>query len=93
LPKNRLDCVYGMESVTIPFDCSGQPDPACADCNVTNGLKLFAAVGYNSPTGRNLTDFTVDTGSLGVVIPAKELGPDAGPTGPGVKFYDSSGNT
>jgi hypothetical protein len=94
LPKNRLGCVYGMESVTIPFDCGGQPDPACADSNVTNGLKLFAAVGYNSPTAGNLTDFTVDTGSLGVVVPAKELGPDAiGPAGPGVKFYDSSGNT
>jgi hypothetical protein len=41
-----------------------------------------------------LQDFTIDTGSLGAIVPLQDLGPDAiGPGGPGVKFYDSSGNT
>ncbi len=55
-------------------------------------LTLKASVGYNSsPT---LETFTIDTGSLGVVVPLDHLGPDAiGPGAPGSKFYDSSGFT
>jgi len=59
-----------------------------------NGLTLGAAIGYDNAVSGDLKDFTVDTGSLGAIVPVGDLGPDAiGPGGPGVKFYDSSGNT
>jgi len=97
LPWNQPSpCAYGTESFTLPFDCGGLTGSACTSYNITNDLNLMAAIGYDDDTkvGNNLTDFTIDTGSLGALVPAYELGPDAiGPAGPGVKFYDSSGRT
>ena len=95
LPRKRpSSCAYGTQSFTIPFDCNGQTGSACASYNITNGLEVKAAIGYDKPTDQDLTDFAIDTGSLGALVPASALGPDAiGPAGPGVKFYDSSGNT
>jgi hypothetical protein len=94
LQKNKPPCVYGAQAFTIPFDCGGESDPACANDNLTGGLRVIGAIGYNNPTQQNLQDFTIDTGSLGAVVPLNDLGPDAiGPAGPGVKFYNSSGNT
>jgi hypothetical protein len=97
LPRNQPSpCAYGTESFTLPFDCGGLTGSACTNSNIANGLNLMAAIGYNDDTkaGNNLTDFAIDTGSRGALVPASWLGPDAiGPAGPGVKFYDSSGNT
>jgi hypothetical protein len=94
LQRNKPPCAYGAQAFTIPFDCGNEPDPACANDNITGGLKVIGAIGYNNPTQQELQDFTIDTGSLGAIVPLKDLGPDAiGPAGPGVKFYDSSGNT
>jgi hypothetical protein len=92
--KNRPTCVYGAQDVTIPFDCGNEVDPACGNDNLTGGLRVIGAIGYNNPTQQDVQDFTIDTGSLGAIVPLKDLGPDAiGPGGPGVKFYNSSGNT
>jgi hypothetical protein len=94
LPRNKIACAYGTQGFTIPIDCGGEADPACSNDNIANGLKVIGSIGYNSPTAPDLKDFTIDTGSLGAVVPLTDLGPDAiGPGGPGVKFYDSSGNT
>ncbi len=97
LPWNQPSpCAYGTQSFTLPFDCGSLTGSSCANSNIANGLNLMAAIGYNDDTkaGNNLSDFAIDTGSLGALVPAYELGPDAiGPAGPGVKFYDSSGNT
>jgi hypothetical protein len=94
LPQQKnLPCAYGTQNFTIPFDCS-EDDTACPYDNIAGGLKVFGAIGYNHPTVQDLQDFTIDTGSLGAIVPSKDLGPDAiGPAGPGVKFYNSSGNT
>ncbi len=88
---NPIDCTYGTESYTLPLLCDdGGPAADCVDETMENGLRVEAAVGTNV----ELQSFTVDTGSLGVIVPASEIG--AGATGPGaagVKFYDSSGRT
>lgn len=62
-----------------------------------NALQINADVGYSTsaPT-TTLKTFTIDTGSLGVVVPVSELpnnGTVIGPGAAGVKYYDSSGNT
>jgi hypothetical protein len=94
LQRHKVPTAYGSKNFVIPFDCSGEPDPACANDNIAGGLRVVGAIGYNNPTQQNLQDFTIDTGSLGAIVPLKDLGPDAiGPAGPGVKFYNSSGNT
>ena len=95
LQRNRPSaCSYENNSFTIPFDCGGQTGSACSTSNITNGLEVMAAIGYDNPKDQDLTDFAIDTGSLGALVPASALGPDAiGPGGPGVKFYNSSGNT
>ena len=92
--RNKIPCAYGTRNFTLPFDCGGETDPACANDNIAKGLKVIGAIGYDHPTQQNLQDFTIDTGSLGAIVPSTDLGPDAiGPAGPGVKFYNSSGNT
>jgi hypothetical protein len=95
LQANPIDCVYGSTSISLPLVCDGAPTPGeCASYNVTNGLRAKATVGYAAPTAENFQTYTIDTGSLGVVVPLADLGPDAvGPAGPGRKYYDSSGNT
>jgi hypothetical protein len=94
LARNKIACAYGTQGFTIPIDCGGEADPACSNDNIANGLRVIGAIGYNSPTAPELKDFTIDTGSLGAIVPVTDLGPNAiGPGGPGVKFYDSSGNT
>lgn len=94
LPKNRPACSYGAQSFTIPTICGGATDPGdCAANNMANGLQVNAAVGFNSPAAMAFVPYTIDTGSLGVIVPLSEIGPDAiGPAGPGKKYYDSSGN-
>ena len=90
----------------LPATCSSGAPGTCAGTVVdTTGIRLRTAVGYAQGSSSNGTpappvshgdsvyrDFTVDTGSLGVALPASELGPNAiGPAGPSYKYYDSSG--
>lgn len=86
LQQNTLPCSSGSTSYQVPL-VGTLPGP----------LQVMADVGYNtsSPT-TSLTTFTIDTGSLGVVVPISELPTSAnviGPGAPGVTYYDSSGNT
>ncbi len=94
LPKHRPACSYLAQSSIIPTVCGGASNPAdCAANNMTGGLQVNAAVGYNTPGPTNFSEYTIDTGSLGVIVPVSDLGPDAiGPAGPGKKYYNSSGN-
>lgn len=93
--QNPIDCAYGDLSYDVPVLCSTPGDPTtCATEAIENGLKVEAAVGYAAPADDDLVEFAIDTGSLGVIVPASELGPDAiGPGAMGTTFYDSSGNT
>lgn len=86
LKKNTPSCVYGSMSYEVPL-VGTLPD----------ALQVKADVGYdqNAPIS-SLATYTIDTGSLGVVVPSHELPNNAnviGPGAPGVKYYDSSGNT
>lgn len=61
---------------------------------VENGLQISAVVGFANAVASDLQTFTIDTGSLGVVVPASDIGPDkVGPGPASEKMYDSSGNT
>jgi len=96
----------GTASYTTPTNChSGTSGSACATLNVdTRGLSLMAAVGYGAsvpsspapataPTDGQLASYTVDTGSIGTMVPYTQLGPDSvGPGPAAMKYYDSSGN-
>src|ERR1700727_2908270 len=62
LQKNKPPCAYNAQDFTIPFDCGSQVDPACANDNLTTGLRVIGAIGYNNPTQQDLQDFTIDTG-------------------------------
>jgi len=86
LQQNSLPCSYGSTSYPVKLS-GGLPNP----------LMIKADVGY--PSG-SLTDtykdYTIDTGSLGVIVPIGELPKNANVIGPGpvgVTYYDSSGNT
>ena len=86
LKQNTPSCTYGSTKYNIPLVQT-----------LPNALQVNADVGYNvsSPT-TTLNVYTIDTGSLGVVVPSKELpnnGNVIGPGAVGVKYYDSSGNT
>ncbi len=75
---NRVECA--ASTVSYPLDLLS---------SAPNTLDVQAAVGYGSSP--KLARFTIDTGSLGVVVPAAELGPDAiGPGAAGLVFYSSS---
>jgi len=81
-----------------PSSCSGSTNgnlsyPVSLVESLPSALQINAAVGTTSKT---FSQFTIDTGSLGVVVPESELlsnGVIAGPGAMGVKYYDSSGNT
>jgi hypothetical protein len=100
--KNRQSpgkCSYQMSSFPLGTDCA----PASVPGNCTNmtsgaGIQIEAAIGASPPSTFHL--YTVDTGSLGVLVPqslmpAVNLTPGetqvVGPAGPGVKYYDSNG--
>jgi hypothetical protein len=79
--QNRPSCTYG--AMTYDADVLA---------TVPNPIHVNAVVGVDNPTTADVAVFTIDTGSLGVVVPKSELGPDVhGPGAPGQKFYDSSG--
>jgi hypothetical protein len=84
LPKNA-DCSLQSTSIQLPLHCAESPCTAAQ--TIESGLDVTASIG-----GGATHVFEVDTGSLGVVLPATELGPQAvGPGPAGVKFYDSDG--
>lgn len=86
LQQNPLACQYGTNFYEIPLTQS-----------LPDALQIQADVGYSttSPT-TTLKTFSLDTGSLGVIVPLAELAQNADVIGPGpagVTYYDSSGNT
>jgi hypothetical protein len=84
LPKNAA-CALASASVELPLHCAETPCTAAQ--TIESGLDVMASIG-----GGAAHVFEIDTGSLGVVVPASELGPQAvGPGPAGVKFYDSDG--
>ncbi|MBN9226303.1 MULTISPECIES: hypothetical protein [Legionella] len=85
LQQNTPPCSYRNTSYQVPL-VQTLPYP----------LQVMADVGYNtSSSTATLNKFTIDTGSLGVIVPIHELPISnvIGPGAPGVKYYDSSGNT
>lgn len=86
LQQNPLPCRYAPVSYNVPLTQT-----------LPDALQIQADVGYStsSPTS-TLTTYTLDTGSLGVVVPVTELPKNADVIGPGPAgetFYNSSGNT
>jgi hypothetical protein len=83
--QNRLPCTsFGSQSYQVPLQST-----------VPDVLKIMATVGHDDPAPADFKKFTIDTGSLGTVVPIDEISP-ADVTGPGPKgivFYNSSGNT
>jgi hypothetical protein len=80
---NRPACSYG--SVSMPVNVTS---------NVPNEIRMMAVVGSDNPQASQAKSFTLDTGSLGVVVTKESLimGPNVhGPGAAGQKFYDSSG--
>ena len=106
LSLEHVPTALGTASFSTPTRCpTGTTGSACAAKNVdTNGFSLLASVGYGASvptssapiqdaTSAELVPDTVDTGSIGTVVPAAKLGPDAvGPGPTAMKYYDSSGN-
>jgi hypothetical protein len=61
---------------------------------VPDSIVFEATVGPDNPVAANYTKFTMDTGSMGVIVPEKDIihGPNVhGPGAAGSVFYDSSG--
>ena len=86
LQQNTLPCSYTSTSYQVPLVGT-----------LPNSLDIMADVGYDvNASTTTFKRFTIDTGSLGVVVPVSELpsnGNVIGPGAQGVKYYDSSGNT
>lgn len=86
LKNNTLSCSASTTSYEVPLVST-----------LPNTLNVMADVGYaESAPSTSYTSFTIDTGSLGVLVPSRELphnGNVIGPGAAGVKYYDSSGNT
>jgi hypothetical protein len=83
IQKNRPPCTHGANTYDVDMLAT-----------VPNPIQVNAVVGADNPTTADFADFTIDTGSLGVIVPKKELvmGSNVhGPGAPGQKFYDSSG--
>ena len=86
LQQNPLPCSYAPTSFTVPLTQA-----------LPNALQIKADVGYSASSPINtLADYTIDTGSLGILVPFSDLPQNANVIGPGpvgVTYYDSSGNT
>ncbi|HTR62753.1 MAG TPA: hypothetical protein VMH37_13675 [Candidatus Binataceae bacterium] len=78
---NQVPCA--SSTVTYPIDLLTTSPSA-------SGLTVKAAVGYSSAP--SLSNFTIDTGSLGTVVPKSLLGPNAiGPGASALVHYTSNG--
>ena len=100
LAANPVACTYKSKGVPLAVDCAGETTAACETDNITSphGLQVMAAVGYAKAEQAVFTPFTVDTGSLGVIVPISQLPTGAnanwiGPGAPGTKDYTSNGGT
>jgi hypothetical protein len=101
LGQNPDSCAYAGKSVPLAVDCSGETQEQCATNNISlaSGVQVMAAVGYDNAKKAAFVPYTVDTGSLGVIVPTGDLptGKKAdwiGPGAPGTKTYTSnSGNS
>lgn len=96
IPLATRPASIGTSSFRTPTLCTS--DPTLHSCVSAKdripalGLKAAAGYGSTPPTGK-IGRFTIDTGSIGTVVPIGDLGPAAiGPGAPALKFYDSSGN-
>ncbi len=79
--QNRPACSYGAK--TFPLDVTGE---------LPSAIQVQATVGADNP--QTFHTYTIDTGSLGVIVTKSDLilGDNVhGPGAPGQKFYDSSG--
>jgi hypothetical protein len=80
---NRPSCTYGTASFDVKVTST-----------VPSAIKMRAVVGSDNPQTSQAKSFTMDTGSLGVVVTKSSMimGSNVhGPGAPGQKFYDSSG--
>jgi hypothetical protein len=86
LMQNTPACTLGSTHYDVPLAGT-----------LPGSLQISADVGYSSGSSSSTyKTYTIDTGSLGVVVPLSELPKNANVIGPGpvgVKYYDSSGNT
>jgi hypothetical protein len=101
LRKNRQSpnkCLFQTTSFDLGTDCAPGTLPGnCANLTSSAGIQIQAAIGASPGT---FHQYTVDTGSLGVLVPQSQV-PAAnptpgetqiiGPAGPGLKYYDSNG--
>jgi hypothetical protein len=81
--QHQPPCTYGSRHFDLEMIAT-----------VPDAIKLKAVVGADKPTETDFGTFTIDTGSLGVLVTKKDLviGPNVhGPGAAGQKFYDSSG--
>jgi len=98
LGQNTNACAYAARSVALVVNCNGDTPEQCATDNITSpaGVQVMAAVGYAKAKDATFNPYTVDTGSLGVIVPIGDLptGKKAdwiGPGAPGMKAYTSNG--
>jgi hypothetical protein len=86
LKQNAAACTLGSTHYDVPLEST-----------LPGSLQIRADVGYTlASTSSDYKTYTIDTGSLGVIVPRRELPKNADVIGPGavgVKYYDSSGNT
>jgi hypothetical protein len=100
LAQNPNTCAYADKTFPLAVDCSGETTEQCQTDNITSahGVQVMAAVGYAKAKKASFTPYTVDTGSLGVIVPIADLptGKMAdwiGPGPPGTKAYTSNGQS
>ncbi len=103
--QSPTDCTYQTASFAMSTDCpSGTVPGSCSNMTQPNGIQISAAIGLvpsGAPTS-SFEQYTVDTGSLGLLVPQKQV-PAAnpspgetqiiGPGGPELRYYDSNGGT
>jgi len=80
---HHTTCLKGIQSFDVLVN-AGVPQP----------IQINAVVGADHPTTSDFANFTIDTGSLGVIVPKRELVAGHNVHGPGAqgeKTYDSSG--
>jgi len=91
-------CSYQSASYSVGTNCTPGTLPGdCSNLTASNGIRVQAGIGASPSVFHG---YTVDTGSLGVLVPQSDVPPATmtpgetqvvGPAGPGVKYYDSNG--
>jgi len=98
LAENPNSCAYAAKSLQLKVDCTGETPEQCATNNITSsaGVQVKAAVGDGDAKRASFMSYTVDTGSLGVIVPIADLpknGDWIGPGAQGMKAYTSNGKS